>query len=188
MKHLDERVSDLVDDRLDHNERDHVLAHVAECQLCRDAVEYERAAKAALRHLPDVEPSAKLMTTLLTMAEPGGPLPPERPGFPVAAAPVAGWREYPARASIRPPRLGLPARGARYAAAGVLSLGGVVALLAAVGAPAEDATTHTNSDDATAVVPSLDEFTLEHARISGVLPFAEPASYLVPSAVGEDSR
>lgn len=180
MKHLDERVSDLVDNRLDHDKRDRALAHLTTCERCRYEVEYERAAKGALGGMSPVEPSQRLVSTLLALAEPEGPLPPERPGFPVAAAPVAGWRDHEtARSAWKTPRLGLPGRGVRFAAVGALSVGGMLALLTAVGAPDEPASSP--EDDAVSVVPPMDEYTVEHVRSTGILPFAEPASYLMPS-------
>ena len=63
MKHLDERISDLVDDRLEHDERDRALVHLTVCEHCREAVELERDARNALRSLPDIAPPAKLVAT-----------------------------------------------------------------------------------------------------------------------------
>lgn len=188
MKHLDERISDLVDDRLDHDERDRALAHLTSCDHCRQQVELERYAKAALRSLPEVAPSDKLVASLLALAEPGGPLPPDRPSFPVSAAPVAGWRTRTDRpagipGTTRPERSSRvsrrPARVVRYAAAGALSAGAIAVLLASLGGP----TSSIQPPPATvSVVPPVDQFTVEHARSTGNLPFAEPASLLVPAS------
>lgn len=194
MKHLDERISELVDERLDYNERDQALAHLAVCAQCRNAVEYERTAKAALRSLPDVEPSQQLMASLFALAEPGGPMPPDRPSL-ARSAPVAGWRESSGSTRRRKgPRMGMTMRGSKLAAAGALSASGVVALLAAVGGPAQTAGKVAQvPDEAAAVVPSYDEFLIEHALTTGGLPFVEHASSLVslPPAgdpAGEDGR
>ncbi|RIQ28209.1 anti-sigma factor, partial [Jiangella rhizosphaerae] len=90
MRHLDERISDLVDDRLEHDERDRALVHLTVCAHCREAVELERDARNALRSLPSVEPSQRLVASLLALAEPGEPLPPAPPA--AQPPPVAGWR------------------------------------------------------------------------------------------------
>lgn len=197
MRHLDERVSDLVDDRLEHEERDRALAHLAVCAECRGAFEYERTAKSALRSLPDAEPSDKLTSALLGLAEPGGLLPDERSGL-AKSAPVAGWRDPDTRsaaelasdpASSQARRLGFTARKTRLAAAGVISASGVVALLAAMGAPPEEVSRNTPVSDAVSIAPTADAFLLEHARTTGGLPFTEPASYLAPMLpVGEEAR
>lgn len=186
MKHLEERVSDLVDERLDHDERDRALAHLTVCEHCRTQVELERYAKATLHGLPEAEPSARLLASLLSLAEPGDPMPPQRPAFSTPPAPVAQWRhhhDHPAGlpASARPHaesrRRQHARRGVRYAAAGMLSAGALTVLLASLGSP-------TDPDQGQApasVVPPVDEFTLEHARTTGTLPFAEPAAILVPA-------
>lgn len=183
MKHLEDRVSDLVDDRLDHDDRDRALAHLAACEQCRAEVEFERYAKAALRSLRGPEPSSALVQNLLSLAEPGGPLPPDRPAFPATGAPVAPWRPRDERPAglppgVRPhrgPHLGRPSRAVRYAAAGVLSASALAVGLASLGAPSGAETTPPAS-----IAPPVDQFTVEHARTTGTLPFAEPASMLVP--------
>jgi hypothetical protein len=68
-------------------------------------------------------------------------------------------------------------RGVRVAASGMVSTGALLVLLASLGAPA-----NTGRDQTPAtVVPPVEEFTLEHARSTGGLPFAEPASIIVPA-------
>ncbi|WP_298331602.1 zf-HC2 domain-containing protein [Haloactinopolyspora sp.] len=179
MKHLDERVSDLVDDRLDHDERDRALVHLTECAQCRNAVEDERHAKNALRSLPDVAPSATLVQNLLALAEPGDPLPPEAPGS--APAPVADWRTRESHPPSRPGGRRLPrrVRTMRVAAVGMCTSGAMLILLAALGSPS---TTSDPSPTPAGIVPPVEEFTLEHARSTGALPFVEPASLLVRQA------
>ena len=182
MKHLDERVSDLVDDRLDHDERDRALVHLTVCAYCRDAVEYERHAKNALRSLPDVAPSDSLVQNLLALAEPGEPLPPEVPGR--TPAPVAGWRPRDTRPPGGPSRPDRPrparrVRAMRVAAVGMCSSGAMLVLLAALGSPS---TTSDPSPTPAGVVPPVEQFTVEHARSTGALPFVETASLLVRHA------
>lgn len=183
MKHLGDRVSDLVDNRLDHDERDRALGHLAICELCRTEVELERTARAALRAMPSVEPSEKLYTTLLAIAEPGGPLPAEGPSQSAETADavgVAGWREH--TPMPKQSRFPMPARGVRYAAAGVLGAGAVVTMLAALGGePSSEA------EPPAAVVPPTNEFSFEHARSTGTLPFTEPASFLMTPSQSQDA-
>ena len=188
MKHLGERVTALVDDQLGHDERDRALAHVTRCEQCRSEVERERQTKAALRRLPDVEPSVEFVRTLLALAEPGDPLPPERRPFPGPATPAVGWRARDSRpgagrpagvAGSRrpegPPRLTRRRGRVRLAAAGVFSVGALTLVLATIGGPAA-----TGPAPAT-IVPPMEQFTVEHARSTGSLPFVEPAAFLVPA-------
>lgn len=185
MKHLDERISDLVDDRLEHDERDRALVHLTVCAHCREAVELERHAKNALRSLPGVEPSEQLVQKLLRLAEPGEPLPPPPDAH---QAPVAAWRPR----DTRPP--GGPGRGTdrsrprvravRAVALGMCTSGAMLVLLASLGGPSDSPST---PDAPVSVVPPLERFTVEHARSTGGLPFAEPASLLVtPDAPAGD--
>jgi len=187
VKHLGERVTALVDDQLGHDDRDRALAHVMNCEQCRLEVERERATKAALRRLADVEPPASLVAALLALAEPGDPLPPERRPFPGTASPTVGWRAGETRpgggrpdtftGTRRPegaPRLNPRHGRIQLAAGGVLSAGALTLVLATLGGPAAS-----GSDPAT-VVPSVERFAVEHARSTGSLPFADLATVLVP--------
>jgi anti-sigma factor RsiW len=191
VKHLGERVTALVDGQLGHDDRDRALAHIAGCELCRADVELERQTKAALRRLPDVEPPPELVRKLLALAEPGGPLPPERRPFPGAATPAVGWRAHDRRPGAgrpvdvagprRPqgaPRLSTPRRRVRLAAAGVLSAGALTLALATLGGPAQ------SGPAPATIVPPMEQFTVEHARSTGSLPFVEPAAILVPVSTG----
>ncbi|AYY14296.1 hypothetical protein EF847_17920 [Actinobacteria bacterium YIM 96077] len=197
MKHLDERVSDLIDDRLDHDERDRALAHLASCESCREAVEMERFAKGVLRSLPGVDVPASLTDKLMALAEPAGPLPPDESS--TDHADVAAWNvEAPSTSSVwaatgyggTPHQTGSGRlfvdrhrRGLRVAAVGMASTGALLVVLATLGAPS-----NTGGDQPPGVVvPPMEQFTVEHARSTGGLPFAEPASVLVPT-LGSDER
>lgn len=184
MRHLDDRVSDLIDDRLDHHERDRALAHLAVCRYCREAVDMERYAKGALTSLPDIEVPPALMNKLMALAEPGGPLPPENSSA-GRTADVAPWGSAPGSylaatataQQTRPSFVDRHRRAVRVAAGGMVSTGAMLVMLASLGAPSglgRDETPET-------VVPPLTEFTVEHARSTGGLPFAEPASIMVPA-------
>lgn len=187
MRHLGERVTALVDDQLGHDDRDRALAHVMNCEQCRLEVERERETKAALRRLTDVEPPPSLVAALLALAEPGGPLPPERRPFPGAAKPSATWRAREARPGggrpdtvagpRRPegaPRLNRRRGRIQVVAAGALSAGALTLVLATLGGAGA------SSSVPATVVPPMEQFTVEHARSTGSLPFADPASVLVP--------
>lgn len=178
MKHLGDRVTALVDDQLDHNDRDLALAHLARCPACQAAVEAERSIASTLRGLPVVEPSGDLLHKLLALAELGGPLPPQRRPFPGTAAPVAGWRP----SAGRPAHVGGSHRPAdpaalrrrtalRLALAGTLSAGALTVALATLG----------GADQPSPVAPSMQQFTIEHARSTGSLPFFDPAAVVVPA-------
>jgi hypothetical protein len=186
VKHLGERVTALVDDQLSHDDRDRALAHVMNCEQCRVEVERERETKAVLRRLADVEPPASLVSALLALAEPGDPLPPDRRPFPGAAASPVGWRTGATRpgggrpdtvAGTRRPHgaPGLNRRRGRIqvAAAAVLSAGALTLALATLGGSVSGSVP-------AAVVPPMERFTVEHARSTGSLPFADPATVLVP--------
>lgn len=180
MKHLDERISDLVDDRLEHDERDRALVHLTVCAHCREAVELERDARNALRSLPAMAPSEKLVGRLLALAEPGEPLPPAPPASALQPAPVAGWRPRDSRppsgpAGSRPGgRASRRVRAVRVVALGMCTTGAMLILLASLGSTGDSP-----PDTPVSVVPPLEEFTEEHARSTGGLPFVEPASLLV---------
>ena len=183
MKHLDERISDLVDDRLEHDERDRALVHLTVCAQCREAVDLERDARNALRSLPDIAPSDRLMASLLALAEPGEPLPPAPSGSAAHPAPVAGWRPRDSRPPSGPSgsrpsaRSGRRVRAVRVVALGMCTTGAMLVLLASLGGTGANAPS--TPDTPVSVVPPLEQFTVEHARSTGGLPFVEPSSLLV---------
>jgi hypothetical protein len=161
------------------------LVHLAVCVTCREAVEFERHAKNALRSLPEVAPSGTLVERLLALAEPGEPLPPIPPSH---SAPVAGWRPHqpgPGRgwsarsgmgSRVPMDRRHRRVRVIRVGALSTCSVGATLVLLAFLGgAPGQPAAPSTPAS----VVPPVEEFAVEHARSTGGLPFVEPASLLV---------
>lgn len=184
MKHLGERVTALVDEQLDHDARDVALVHLARCSACQAAVAAERGVAAMLRNLPDVRPSEGFVQMLLALPGPEGPLPPDRRSFPGATPAPAKWRP-PAIPAGRVPKPREPHTDAaptarrsavRYALAGSMSLGVLTAALASLGGEPEDP-----------VVPPTQQFTVEHTRSSGALPFADPSAVVVPaSSVPQD--
>jgi hypothetical protein len=106
---LGERVSALADGSLRDDVRDRALAHTLTCPACRDALDVERLTLERLRTLPDVEPSARLMTALLALGETGGPVRPRRgagPGMPLPVPVSLG----PAATRTTPPSTSGPVR------------------------------------------------------------------------------
>ena len=178
--HLGERVTALVDGRLDPDAADRAHAHLASCEPCRQAVEAERLTKGRLAHLPGPAPGDTLTRRLLAMAVPGEPVPPRSRRVP--GAPVVSGVRIPAAAfhpaGSRPPRRadGTRPRRRRWrphstraraltAVAGALCLAGVAAVsLGAVGA-----------SQPPAVVPPVDHFVGEHAATTVNMPFGNPA-------------
>jgi hypothetical protein len=182
--HLGTRVSALVDGELGHEARDRALAHVAHCQQCRHQLEAERAVKALLSTTPTPPPSAGLLTTLTGLAEPGGPVGPRSRPMPlgpvVPTLPPPGRGPLGSRRDARRPGAGSPRRAhrARYAAAGALSVAGLLlgTAFAAGGSGA--------GSDAPAVVPPAAELSVEHAATTSGLPLGDPAFSAVTASFG----
>lgn len=172
MKHLGERVTALVDGQLDHDDRDAALAHLARCPQCQAAVDAERRTASALRKLPDVAPSHEFVQRLRGVASPEGPLPPRRRPFPVpdrtvgSAPPGEGTGRWPAQSGSRRRAV------VRGTVAGSVSVGVIAAALASLG----------GAEQADPVAPPMREFTVEHARSTGSLPFSDPATGVLPDS------
>ena len=64
MSHLEDLAAALVDDELDHEQRDRALAHLAGCAECRADVEAQRELKARLGGQPAPMPSVALVERL----------------------------------------------------------------------------------------------------------------------------
>ncbi len=65
MSHLGERVSDLVDGRLEPQAAELAHAHMVACESCRQLVEAERLTKSRLTALPAPQPGPPLLARLL---------------------------------------------------------------------------------------------------------------------------
>jgi anti-sigma factor RsiW len=142
MSHLGERASALVDGELGHADRERALAHLTFCADCRAELDAIRALKSRLRSLPPPGMPGDLMTSLLRMSEPGGPLPPRVRPFPAPVAPAAysltgaPADNRPRRgASLRGPVRTGPGRRAGYVAVGVASAAVALGTLFMVGGP-----------------------------------------------------
>ena len=185
MIHHGDRIAALVDGELDHDTRDRLLSHIAECADCRAAVDEQRWLKAALARSDGPVPSAALLSTLISMAEPGEPTPRTRRPL----APVTPWseRETAAVAAWTNPhgpagRDGTFAFGriARHrigiAAAAAVSASAVTAGLALVGAEPQQ--------QGPALTPPIDSYVQQHAETTGQM-FGDPA-YPAVFGVGSD--
>jgi putative zinc finger protein len=184
VNHLGPRVSPLVDGELGHEARDRALAHVAHCPICREALEAERSIKSLLSSAATPEPSDRLLADLRGLAEPGEPLGPR--SRPMPLGPVVPTLPPPGRGPLgrrrdsrRPMTGGRTTRvvRARYAAAGALSVAGLV-LGTAFAAGGSGAT------GTPAVVPPAAELSVEHAATTSGLPLGDPAFTAVTASFG----
>ncbi|WP_308201308.1 anti-sigma factor family protein [Carbonactinospora thermoautotrophica] len=184
MSHLGDRVADLVDGELDHDARDRALAHLAGCALCRAEVEAARELKARLRALASPGLPAGLTDRLMGIGETGLPPVPKAPdnlpllgfgglpgngGFPTEVLPIAligGRSDAPCSGPAVPRRSRM--RRFRLVTASALSL--TAAALTTAFAVGEQ----TGGNPGTPVVPPVSQFTLDHARTAGQVPFLEP--------------
>jgi anti-sigma factor RsiW len=64
------RLSALVDGELDHDARERVLAHLAQCDECRAVVETERRVKALLSGMPEAAPGGDFLARLNSLSDP----------------------------------------------------------------------------------------------------------------------
>src|SRR5262245_53058156 len=132
MSHLGARISALVDGELGHAARDRALAHIAHCSRCRAELDAERSVKDRTTRAFAPPPSAELLASLLSLAEPGEPLRPMPRSMPLA--PVVPTLPPPGRARSGAPRGRSDSRGPsvgrshrlRYAAVGGLAFSGLV--------------------------------------------------------------
>jgi hypothetical protein len=73
------RLSALVDGELDHEARERVLAHLAQCDECRAVVETERRVKALLSGMPEAAPGGDFLARLNSLSDPNAEPPAEPP-------------------------------------------------------------------------------------------------------------
>lgn len=67
-RHARERLSAFLDDELEEQQALEVARHLARCDACLEELEEIRAARAALRRLPDLHPPASLFTDAVARA------------------------------------------------------------------------------------------------------------------------
>ncbi|MFL6239541.1 MAG: anti-sigma factor family protein [Actinomycetes bacterium] len=165
MTHLGDQVSALVDGELDHDARDRALAHLAGCEGCRLAVDEERRAKSAVRHLevPLLPPSLTDRLSALP-AELSAPA-----GLRAGGAWPTGPRRRPRSRRAAGPADQRPRGAARRrrrlatAATGVLAVTACAAALAVGGGTA----------GGRAVSPPVDRFGVEHAAVTPEVPLQD---------------
>lgn len=166
MSHLGEQVSALIDGELTGAELDRANAHLAACPRCRAEAASLRQLKRELRALFEVDGDDALTRRLLAMAGPGGPVPSRR-------VRREQYRRERSRAA-RPRGRGryhttLRWRG-RYVLWGAVSL-----CVVGVGAAAFTmGGTGGGVSPGPKVTPQLEMFSVEHAMISGDVPFPDP--------------
>lgn len=179
MNHLGARVSALVDGQLGSSERDRALSHVAHCATCRAAVDVERSIKALLAGSPRPTLSDGLLASLHGLAEPGGPVSPRPRSMPlgpvVPTLPPPGRGPFGSRRDSRRPARARRVQRVRYAAAGAVSVAGLVlgTAFAAGGGVG-----------AVPVVPPAAELSVEHAATASGLPLGDPAFTAVTASFG----
>lgn len=161
MSHLGDRITALVDERLDHDTRDLVLGHLLDCPDCRAEAEAQRLVKRQLAEANRGEPSAALLGRLYALPAAPPPPPPSMPRLQVARR----RGSLPTDRPIGPVRHGRQRR--KFALAGSLSVGAATMATAFVigGQPAGPS-----------VSPSVDSFTVRHAATSGSVPLTRPAT------------
>jgi len=181
VNHLGNRVSSLVDGQLGPAERDRALSHVAHCATCREAVDAERTVKAMLSGASLPAPSDNLLASLRGLAAPGDPVGPRPRSMPlgpvVPTLPPPGRGPFGSRRDSRRPARSGRAQRVRYAAAGAVSVAGLVlgtAFAAGGTAGAGSAT----------IVPPAAELSVEHAATSSGLPLGDPAFTAVTASFG----
>jgi anti-sigma factor RsiW len=174
MSHLGDLLSALVDGELGGAERDRAYAHLAGCTQCRAEAAELRALKQKLRSLTTGAPAeAALTRRLIAMTGPGGSLPPPRRPLRVVpgSRPADGLRGRGIRWSTRPgTRRPRPAHRRRYLVLGTVSL--VVGL----GTAAFGAGGGGQAAPGPRITPPVELYSVEHAIITGEVPFAGPSS------------
>ena len=171
MNHLGEQISALVDGELDGAELDRVNAHLAGCTRCRAEAADMRQLKRELRALFEVDSDDALTRRLLEMAGPGGPVPTRRQRR-------ESYRRERSRDS-RPPgrKRGPTRRRGRYVLWSVVS-----AFVVGVGAAAFTmGGTGGNASPGPKITPQLEMYNVEHAMISGDVPFPDPTQTPEPA-------
>jgi anti-sigma factor RsiW len=170
MSHLGDRLSALVDGELTGAERDRASAHLAGCAQCRAEAAQLRALKQKLRALAEGAPAEAAMTRrLISMTGPGGPLPPRRRPLRVVPGGRAG---IPGLGASTGPGTYRPRPARRYVFLGTVSL--VVGL----GTAAFTAGGGGQAAPGPKITPPVELYSVQHAIITGGVPFSGPSSRL----------
>jgi anti-sigma factor RsiW len=176
MSHLGDRLSALVDGELDGAERDRAHAHLASCQQCRTEAAELRALKQKLSMLVSGAPAEAAMTRrLIAMTGPGGPLPSRRRLLRLAPAPRAVAR----RGTLRP--------GSRGPVRRCYLVLGAVSLVVGLSTAAFTAGGGGEAAPGPRITPPVEMYSVEHAIITGEVPFTGPSGRPSPGASVADS-
>jgi hypothetical protein len=172
---LGERAAALCDGELGPDARDVALAHLVNCDSCRDEVAGQRRLKARLGELTEPLPPAGLFDRLSAMGAHGAPELDLGPDEWHGPTPPRHRVHLPSRSRRRPGRLARSDharphghRGVRFAMAGGVSVLALGVSAFALGGGQSSPT----------VVPAVDSFTFEHAQTTGEIPFG-----VVPASV-----
>jgi anti-sigma factor RsiW len=160
VSHLGERLSAFVDGELSHQQRERVLAHLANCAPCRREATALRLLKQRMHALGEATADTALTDRLIAVAGVAGPAPWER------RLRAGGRRAVPGPRSRWPVR-SLAVAGLTLAGFGVP----VAAFLAGGGPPGAGPT----------VTPAIDSFMVQHEISNGNAP-AVPAPPSAPAA------
>ena len=152
MSHLGEQISALIDGELTGADLDRANAHLAACGRCRAEAAELRQIKRDLRALFEVDGDDALTRRLLAMAGPGGPVPSRR----------LRREQYYRDRDTRPHR-------GRYVLWSVISL-----FVVGIGAAAFTMGGGGTASPGPKVTPQLEMFSVEHAMISGDVPYPDP--------------
>ena len=155
MSHLGERLSALIDGELSHQQRERVLAHLANCGPCRREAAALRMLKQRMHALSEATADTALTDRLIAVAGVAGAGP---------------WRRrMPLRRRLVPgvPRRRWPVRSLAVAGLTLMGLGVPAAAFLAGGG---------QQDLGPSVTPPIDMFVVQHEISTGSAPMRAPAS------------
>ena len=182
MNHLGEQISALIDGELAGLDLDRANAHLAGCGRCRAEAAELRQLKRDLRALFDFSGDDALTGRLLAMAGPDvpgfpdGPDGPDDPDDPVPPQRPRREQDGPGRsADRRPPRGRNPDRGTRRSRGRYVLWGAISLFVVGVGTAAFTmGGAGGSASPGPKITPQLEMFSVEHAMISGDVPFPDP--------------
>jgi hypothetical protein len=179
VNHLGEQISALIDGELTGLDLDRANAHLAACGRCRAEAAELRQLKRDLRALFDFGGDDRLTGRLLAMADPDVPDGLDGLDGPDGQVPSPRPRRERDRrersADNRPPRGRAPARTPARSRGRYVLWGGISLFVVGVGTAAF---TMGGAGGAASpgpkITPQLEMFSVEHAMISGDVPFPDP--------------
>jgi anti-sigma factor RsiW len=173
VNHLGEQISALIDGELAGLDLDRANAHLAACGRCRAEAAELRQLKRDLRALFDFSGDDALTGRLLAMA---GPDVPDVPDDQVPPQRLRREQDLPGRsADRRPPRGRSPARTTARSRARYVLWTAISLFVVGVGTAAFTmGGTGGSASPGPKITPQLEMFSVEHAMISGDVPFPDP--------------